>query len=137
MDFKKTKAKELLEEFLLLTDWEERYLILIQLGKLLPVLPEIKKPENIVDGCSSRVWLSLEIDSGSSLVDIKINSDSVIVSGLMTILLLHLDQIKKQDILDFKFSQLDYLQLSKHLSITRQNGFLATFKKIKQLLLTL
>lgn len=135
MDFDKQQAKELLKEFIALEEWEEKYLALVQLGRLLPKIPEIKKPENLVNGCSSKVWIEVVIDKG--LVSLKINSDSIIVSGLMVILLLHLNQKTPNEILAFKFSELDYINLQKYLSINRQKGFLSSFKKIKQHLISL
>lgn len=134
MFLKKDQISQVLEEFITLQEWEDKYLALVELGRLVPEISEIRKPENLVSGCSSKVWIDLSIKN--NIVDLKINSSSIIVSGLMAILLLHLDQKKYEEVINFKFSDLNYLNLDKYLSINRQNGFLASFKRIKQLLIT-
>lgn len=56
---------ELIEAFDLITDWEERYNLLIDLGKKLPVLPEnLHRDEFLVKGCTSKVWMIPEVRDG-------------------------------------------------------------------------
>ena len=48
---------EVVDEFALFSDWQDRYEHLIELGKDLPLLaPEQQTEENLVRGCQSRVW---------------------------------------------------------------------------------
>jgi cysteine desulfuration protein SufE len=55
--------EELIENFELLGDWEERYAYLIDLGKKLSGLPEAAKTEeNRVHGCQAMVWLKMNPD---------------------------------------------------------------------------
>ena len=57
--------EEIVEEFSMMSDWQDRYEHLIELGKELPLIaPEKKTEQNIVRGCQSRVWLDAELVSG-------------------------------------------------------------------------
>lgn len=49
---------EIIEEFEGLTDWMDRYAYIIDLGNTLPEFPESEKtPQNLIEGCQSRVWM--------------------------------------------------------------------------------
>ena len=50
--------EELLENFSYLTDWEDKYRYLIELGEGMPPFPESDKTDkNKVMGCQSQVWI--------------------------------------------------------------------------------
>ena len=50
---------DILSDFELFEDWDERYRYLIDLGRRLEPLPEAAKTEaNKVRGCASQVWLA-------------------------------------------------------------------------------
>ena len=50
---------EIIEEFEGLTDWMDRYAYIIELGNTLPPFPEADKtPDNLIEGCQSRVWIA-------------------------------------------------------------------------------
>ena len=54
---------EIIEEFEGLTDWMDRYAYIIDLGNTLPEFPESEKtPQNLIEGCQSRVWITAEKD---------------------------------------------------------------------------
>ena len=56
---------ELVENFSLFGDWEERYRYLIDLGRTLPPMDNVlKTDENLVRGCTARVWLVAKIEDG-------------------------------------------------------------------------
>ena len=59
---------EILADFELLDDWEDRYRYVIELGRRLEPLPEAERiPANKVQGCVSQVWLADHVDqSGGS-----------------------------------------------------------------------
>jgi cysteine desulfuration protein SufE len=60
--------QELIDEFAMFTDWQDRYEHLIELGKDLPLIaPEHKTDDNLVRGCQSRVWLNAEQRASTSL----------------------------------------------------------------------
>ena len=52
--------EEVIENFELLGDWEERFSYLIELGKKLPTLDAAEMvDENRVHGCQASVWLRI------------------------------------------------------------------------------
>lgn len=128
--------EELVEEFDELPDWNDRCDLLIDLGFDLPKLPDHSKTEqNRVHGCQSNVWLTSEVKpSDPPIVDIKANSDSVIVSGLLAILLaLYSGKTPKEIIeIDAK-SVFQRLGLERYLSSQRRNGLYGMVKRVREL----
>lgn len=128
---------ELIEEFEELEDWDERYDLIIDLGRELPTLPaELQTEENIVAGCMSMVWLVTEVvdDNGLEVIAIQADSDSIIVKGLVVILLAHYSGKTANEILDSDAIVLfEKLGLNQHLSPQRRNGLFSMVKRLKQL----
>lgn len=122
---------ELVENFALFSDWEERYRYLIDLGRTLPPLDAAHKTEeNLVRGCTSRVWMVHEIRDGC--LHFKADSDAHIVRGLIAILDRayqgqKLGDIEKIDI-EGAFASIG---LDQNLSPNRRNGFYAMVEKIR------
>ena len=55
---------EIVADFDLLDDWEDRYRYVIELGRKLPPLPETERnATNKVQGCVSQVWLATRCQS--------------------------------------------------------------------------
>ena len=84
---------ELVEEFEVLGDWEERYRYVIELGREVAPLTDAERSEhNKVRGCASQVWLVTETTPDETLT-FRGDSDAHIVKGLIAILLrLYSDQ---------------------------------------------
>ncbi|GBF50251.1 Fe-S metabolism protein [Leptospira ryugenii] len=113
--------KEVVEEFSDLTDWEEKFQYLIELGEALPSYPEDKKVEEyLVPGCQSRVWLYPKEDSGN--LQFLADSDTALTKGLIAILIRVFSDHKPQEIAEASLSFIDEIGLSKFLSISRRNG---------------
>ena len=127
---------ELIEEFEELEDWDERYDLIIDLGRELPELPsEFQTEENIVSGCMSTVWLVTNvIDEDQRVIEIQADSDSIIVKGLIVILMAHYSGKPASEILDSDAIVLfEKLGLNQHLSPQRRNGLFSMVKRLKQL----
>ena len=76
---------EIIEEFSVFDDWMDKYALLIDLGNALPTLDEkYKTPENLIEGCQSRVWLQADYREGS--VYFEAESDEIIVKGIVSLL---------------------------------------------------
>jgi len=128
-------AKETLEDlvgnFALFDDWEERYRYLIDLGRTLPAMDEaLKTDENLVQGCTSRVWMQPDIKDGKFYF--IADSDAHIVRGLVAILDRayqgqDLSNIEKIDI-NTAFASIG---LDQNLSPNRRNGFFSMVEKIQ------
>ena len=77
--------EEIVEDFEFLEDWEDRYRMVIELGKAMEPLPDaLKVPATKVDGCASQVWLHPQLDG--NLVHFDGESDAMIVNGLIAVL---------------------------------------------------
>ena len=128
---------ELVEEFEELEDWDERYDLIIDLGRELPPFPvEFQSEDNLVHGCMSTVWLVADVkdSDGQKAIEIHADSDSIIVKGLIVILMSYYsgktpEFIVTNDAEDF-FGKLG---LNQHLSPQRRNGLFAMVKRLKKL----
>jgi len=68
---------ELVENFDLFDDWEERYRYVIDLGKQMPEFPEaLKTDATLVEGCVSRVWLDESVTGSGPEAVIAFTGDS-------------------------------------------------------------
>lgn len=126
---------ELIEEFNELEDWEERYDLIIDLGRELPALTsEQQVEENIVKGCMSTVWMVTNVsDDELKTIEIQADSDSIIVKGLIVILMAHYSGRSASEILSSDAESLfDQLGLNQHLSPQRRNGLYSMVKRLKQ-----
>lgn len=126
---------ELIEEFNELEDWEERYDLIIDLGRELPALSADQQvEENIVKGCMSTVWMVTNVsDDEQKTIEIHADSDSIIVKGLIVILMAHYSGRGANEILSSDAESLfDQLGLNQHLSPQRRNGLYSMVKRLKQ-----
>ena len=126
---------ELIEEFEELEDWDERYDLIIDLGRELPELDiDHQNESNEVQGCMSTVWMVVDQNDETKRIKIQADSDSIIVKGLIVVLLAHYDGKLPQDVLDSDAIELfDKLGLNQHLSPQRRNGLYSMVKRLKQL----
>ena len=81
---------EIIENFELLEEWDDRYRYLIELGRTLPPLPEAARNDaNKVQGCASQVWLSTTVKPNGAtgpVLTFDGDSDAHIVRGLIAVL---------------------------------------------------
>ncbi|WPX96264.1 SufE family protein [Candidatus Bandiella euplotis] len=127
------EIKQIIQEFELFTDWEDRYSYIIDLGKKLPSLSTLEKIDaNKVDGCVSQVWLTT--NQKDNKYYFSADSDAIIVKGLLAIILRIFSGQTKTQILDAGFQELfKALNLETHLTPSRSNGMFAVVEKIKDI----
>ncbi|MCH5244577.1 MAG: SufE family protein [Lentimicrobiaceae bacterium] len=124
------KQEQLVQQFSELSEWMDRYALLIEKGKECPVLPESDKNESfLIKGCQSRVWIKAESKDGK--VYFKADSDAVITKGIAALLIYVFSGETPQDIVNAPVDFLDRMGLKEHLSPTRSNGLTAMLKQIK------
>lgn len=122
--------KEIVEEFSLFDNWDDKYEYIIDLGKKLPPLEDaFKKDENRVRGCQSTVWLVAEYKNGK--VYYKAESDAIIVKGLISMLIRVLSGQMPDDIVNARLDFIKDIGMMTHLAQTRSNGLLAMVKQMK------
>ncbi len=122
---------EIIEDFAQFDDWMDKYALLIDLGNgLEPIDDQYKVPQNIIEGCQSRVWLTAELD-GEGIITYKAESDAILVKGIVALLLRVFSGRTPDEILNADLYFVEKIGLREHLSPTRSNGLLAMIKQIK------
>lgn len=121
---------EIIADFELFDDWEEKYEYIIDLGKKLPPMAEeYKTEENIIKGCQSVVWLHAKKE-GNKVV-FEADSQAIIVKGLVSMLLHVLSNHTPEEILNANLYFIDKVGLTSHLAQTRSNGLASMVKQMK------
>ena len=128
---------EIIENFELLEEWDDRYRYLIELGRALPPLPDAARNDaNKVQGCASQVWLSTTIKPNGSTGPVLAfdgDSDAHIVRGLIAILFALYSGKGAKDILSTDAVALfEKLGLRDHLTPQRSNGFRSMVDRIRR-----
>jgi cysteine desulfuration protein SufE len=133
-DIRPTSFEEILADFELLDEWEDRYRYVIELGRKLKPLPEEERSaENKVQGCVSQVWLSTTVHpDGVPRLTFVGDSDAHIVRGLVAILFAIYSGKTADEILSIDANDtLGKLYLNEHLTPQRSNGLMAMVKRIR------
>ncbi len=121
---------EIIDEFAMFEDWEERYQYMIDLGKDLPLIKDTYKTEsNIIKGCQSKVWVHAEMND--SKIDFTADSDAIITKGIIAILIRTFSNQHPKAIIDANTDFIDKIGLKEHLSPTRANGLVSMIKQLK------
>lgn len=123
--------EEIIDEFSMFTDWEERYQYIVDLGKDLPLIDDqYKVDENLIKGCQSRVWVHAELNDQNKVV-FTADSDAIITKGIIAILIRVLSDQEPKAIIDANLDFIDTIGLKEHLSPTRANGLVSMIKQLK------
>jgi cysteine desulfuration protein SufE len=126
------KLDELIADFELLDDWEERYRYVIELGRALPPLNDaLKSPATKVSGCASQVWIfTTATDDGR--LNLQGDSDALIVKGLIAIAFIIFAPLTLENILTVDAQSIfAKLGLKDHLTPQRSNGLASMVARIK------
>ena len=125
------EIEELIENFELLDDWEDKYRYIIDLGTSLPVFDDALKIDSWkVIGCQSQVWLLPE-KAGDKII-FKADSDAIIVKGIIAIVLSIFSNKSVQEIKNIEVNDIfAKIGLEEHLSPSRRNGLQSMVAKIK------
>ena len=97
-------------------------------NSLEPLEEKYKTPENLIEGCQSRVWLQADYENGK--IVFKAESDAVIVKGIVSLLISVLSNHTPDEILDANLYFIDKIGLKEHLSPTRSNGLVSMVKQM-------
>lgn len=121
----------IITDFEVFDDWMDKYQLLIDMGNDLPPLDEThKKPQYLIEGCQSRVWVHASYKDG--LVVLEAESDTVIVKGIIALLIKVLSNRTPLEIVQCDLYFIDRIGLKDHLSPTRSNGLVSMVKQIRQ-----
>ncbi|NLB70879.1 MAG: SufE family protein [Chloroflexi bacterium] len=123
--------QELIDDFNLLDNWEEKYEYLIELGQDMPRMdPTLKTDDRLVQGCQSSVWFDIHCQEGRLLF--SADSDSVVVKGMVAVLNQTLNGQPAEDVLQANLDFFETLGLWRHISSQRSNGLTAMVGHLKQ-----
>jgi cysteine desulfuration protein SufE len=132
-----TTIDEIIENFTLLDEWDDRYRYVIELGRMLPPLPENAHTEtNKVRGCASKVWLLTHVKpnggAAGPILSFDGDSDAHIVRGLIAILLALYSGKHAKEILDTDALELfERIRLRDGLTPQRSNGLRSMVERIR------
>jgi len=127
---------EILDNFALLDQWDDRYRYVIELGRTLAPLPADQHVEaNKVRGCASQVWLVTHVKpAGASgpVLTFDGDSDAHIVRGLIAILFaLYSGKPAREILATDAIALFDRIGLRDNLTPQRSNGLHAMVERIR------
>jgi len=121
---------EIIDEFSMFDDWEERYQYMIDLGKTLPLIDDkYKTDDHIIKGCQSKVWVHADMEDDK--VSFTADSDAIITKGIIAILIRVFSGKHPSEIIEADTDFIDKIGLKEHLSPTRANGLVSMIKQLK------
>ena len=128
---------DIVDNFELIDEWDDRYRYLIELGRALPALPDTERTDaNKVPGCASQVWLSTSIKPNGSagpVLSFEGDSDAHIVRGLIAVLFaLYSGRPAKEILSTDAVALFEKLGLREHLTPQRSNGFRSMVDRIRK-----
>jgi len=128
--------EDIIDNFSVLDEWDDRYRYLIELGRELTPLSEAAHSDaNKVQGCASQVWLETTVHpdgAGGPVLTFAGDSDAHIVRGLIAILFAMYSGRSARDILAVDAIKLfEGMGLREHLTPQRSNGFRSMVERIR------
>jgi cysteine desulfuration protein SufE len=121
---------EIIGEFSMFDDWMDKYNLLIDLGKELPVIdPKYKVKDFLIEGCQSKVWL--RPDFNGDLITFTADSDAIITRGIVALLIKVLSSRTPEEIVSSDLYFIEKIGLRQNLSPTRSNGLLSMVRQMK------
>lgn len=124
-------SSNIIADFELLSDWEEKYRFVIELGQELESLEQsVKIDQNLIRGCQSKVWLVCKYDEKK--LYFYGDSEALITKGIVSLIIKLFSGRSAKEILEDNLEKtLNTIGLSSHLSMQRANGLLMMIKSIK------
>ena len=121
---------EIVEDFELFEEWDEKYQYIIELGQKLPALSdEFKTDDRKIKGCQSSVWLHASVSDGKIIF--KAESDSTFVKGEIALLIQVMSGRTPEEIIKAELGFIDRIGLRQHMAQTRANGLASMIKQMK------
>ncbi|KAF0227808.1 MAG: hypothetical protein FD175_2514 [Beijerinckiaceae bacterium] len=121
------------DDLAFLDDWDDRYRYLIDLGRAMPPLPaDAYSDANKVQGCASQVWLLMNRNAADRSLEIRGDSDALIVKGLVALVVAMFNNRPVDEIAGFDAQAFfGEIGLRDHLTAQRSNGLASMVARIK------
>jgi cysteine desulfuration protein SufE len=131
-----SQIDDIIENFALLDEWDDRYRYVIELGRALPPMPDSEHTDaNKVQGCASQVWLTTHIEPDGAdgpVMTFEGDSDAHIVRGLVAILIALYSGKRAREILRTDALELfDRIGLRENLTPQRSNGLRSMVERVR------
>lgn len=124
------RQAQIVQDFSRFQDWEDRYKLMIDMGKKIPELQESEKIEkNLIKGCQSQVWVLAELNDQGQMI-LKGDSDAMLVKGLVALVLKVYSGSLPEEVLKYQPNFLKELGFESNLSPSRANGLHAMIRQI-------
>jgi len=126
---------EIVDDFELLGDWDQRYHYLVELGEALPAMPqEHYTDDNKVKGCMSQVWVQVYADNENpEKLHYYGDCDTSVIKGVLALLLQLTDGKGADEIQQLDVDEIfERLKLDEHLSPNRHVGVYAIVELMKR-----
>ena len=121
---------KIIDEFSLFDDWMDKYNLLIDMGRELPLIdPKFKVKDFLIEGCQSKVWLYPEYDGKH--ISFTADSDAIITRGIVSLLVKVFSNRTPEEIISTELYFIDRIGLRQNLSPTRSNGLLSMVRQMK------
>lgn len=122
--------ENIVDEFSIFDDWMDKYNLLIDYGKRVPVIDaRYRTKDYLIEGCQSKVWLKPEFNGDK--ISFSADSDAIITKGIVALLIMVLSGRTPDEIINADLYFIDRIGLRQNLSPTRSNGLLAMVKQMK------
>ena len=123
---------ELEDEWDAALDWDERYGLLIDIGRRLPSMEaSLKTPATRVPGCSANVWV-YPLEAQGRLA-FQADSDAAITKGIVALVVLMAEGKSAAEVLATDFeAAIDRLGLRQHLSSNRTQGLPNMIARVRE-----
>ncbi|WP_375323186.1 SufE family protein [Candidatus Karelsulcia muelleri] len=131
MNFLLKKEKKIINQFLVLESLEDKYLFLIKIGKLLPLLSKKYLVDKyLINNCQSKIWLKLNHKNNKLII--KAYTEALIPRGLLFLITRLFSNSQTKDVLNYNYyTFIKKMGLIFFLSPLRSNGLFIILQKIK------
>ena len=129
-----SEIDDIISDFEILGDWEDRYQYLAELGARLPPLPEACRTEEYrVKPCMSQVWVHTGLDPQQpGRVRYHGDCDTAIIKGVLALLIGLCSGKTPREVVELDIDHLfEGLNLAEHLSPNRHVGIYAIVDVMK------
>ena len=136
-DVAMTTIDEIVDNFTLLDEWDDRYRYVIELGRTLPPLADSAHIDaNKVQGCASQVWLLTHVKpdgAAGPMLTFEGDSDAHIVRGLVAILFaLYSGKSAREILATDALALFDSIGLRENLTPQRSNGLRSMVERVRR-----
>lgn len=113
-------------------NWQSKYRLITDWGRLITLKPELRQPANAIKGCETAAWMAHTYIDGRHRF--AFDSDSRVIKGLAALLLVHIDNRTDNELAELNLAGLLHAAgLEKHMTPSRNNGFRAMVLRAAEL----